>query len=51
MNNEVEELIKALEKVNTLMTEENIRKATTEQLLEYNEQINRLKALLLEALD
>lgn len=47
MNNEVDELIKALEKVNALMTEENIKKATTEQLLQYNEQINRIKAILI----
>ena len=33
MENEVQELLKALEKVNSLMTKENLRKATTEELL------------------
>ncbi len=48
MENEVQELLKALEKVNSLMTKENLRKATTEELLQYNEQINRIKATIIE---
>ncbi|MBQ3408062.1 MAG: hypothetical protein IJH12_02510 [Clostridia bacterium] len=48
MGREVEELIKALEKVNALMTKENLKKATTEELLKYNEQINRIKAMIIE---
>ncbi|MBR1540945.1 MAG: hypothetical protein IJ629_07415 [Clostridia bacterium] len=48
MDNNVEELLKALEKVNSLMTDENIERATTEQLLRYNELINKIKARLIE---
>lgn len=48
MDSEVQELLKALEKVNSLMTEENLRKATTEELFKYNEQINRIKAMIIE---
>lgn len=50
MDSDVKELIKALKKVNELMTEENLKKATTEELLEYNEQINRIKAALIAEL-
>lgn len=48
MENDVQELLKALEKVNALMTKENLEKATTEELLQYNEQINRIKAVMIE---
>ena len=48
MDNNVEELLKALEKVNSLMTDENIERATTEQLLRYNELIKKIKARLIE---
>lgn len=48
MDNEVQELLEALEKVNALMTKENLKKATTEELLEYNEKINRIKAMIIE---
>ena len=51
MDKDVIELIEALKKVNSLMTSENLKKATTEQLLEYNEQINRIKSILLEPLN
>ena len=46
MENDVQELLKALEKVNALMTKENLGKATTEELLQYNEQINRIKVMI-----
>ena len=29
-------------------TKENLEKATTEELLQYNEQINRIKAVMIE---
>lgn len=48
MENDVQELLKALKKVNALMTKENLEKATTEELLQYNEQINRIKAVMIE---
>lgn len=50
MDENVKQLLEALKKVNNLMTEETLKKASTEQLLEYNEQINRIKAILLESI-
>lgn len=50
MDENVKQLLEALKKVNSLMSEETLKKASTEQLLEYNEQINRIKAILLESI-
>ena len=48
MNNDIRELIETLKRVNQLLNKENLKKATTEELLEYNEQINKIKAIIIE---
>ncbi len=50
MNDKIKELTEALKKVNELMTEENLKKASTEQLLAYNEQINKIKSIIITKL-
>ena len=48
--NDVDKLMDALKTINQLMTEDVLKEATTEQLLEYNELINQIKALIISGL-
>ncbi len=48
--NEVEKLLESLELVNKLIEENAIKSATNEQLLEYIELTNKLKALIISNL-
>ena len=47
-NANVEELTEALKKIGELMSKENLEKLSTEELLKCNEQINRIKAIILD---
>lgn len=47
--NETEEILKKLQEINESLTEDNINKASKEELIKYLKQVDEFKALLLTA--